>query len=107
MRLARSGNSPHRQVLCSPHRKMREENTLTRKAVGISLIGISASLYSARFLTAAIWGSGVSSWNGDLFRAMLQYTGSDLRTWAAVALLAGIAYLVWGELAERKPRSQK
>lgn len=77
---------------------------MSRRAVGVSLIGVSAILYAARYLTAAVWSSSIASYSSDLFRAMLNYTGPHLRTWSVIALIAGIAYLVWGEVSERKSR---
>jgi hypothetical protein len=71
---------------------------MSRRLAGILLIGISAILYAALYLSAAIFGSSVNSWNSDLFNAMLQYVGKDLVKWSTIALYAGIAYLIWAEI---------
>lgn len=72
---------------------------MSRRIAGISLLGIAALLYATRYLAAAIFGSGVASWDADLFRAMLQYVGGGLTTWSTVALVAGLLYLLWAEIA--------
>ena len=80
---------------------------MNRRAAGISLFAIAALLYSARYLTAAIFGSNLQTWDSALFRAMLEYTQSGLNTWSIIALLLGVIYLVWSEIetlaAKRKP----
>ena len=78
---------------------------MSRRAAGISLIAVSALLYAARYLAAAIFGSGVSSWSSDLFQAMLHNVGRGLATWSLIALVAGILYLVWAEVGEFLKRS--
>ncbi len=59
---------------------------------------IAAFLFAARYVCAAIFGSGVSSWNAFLFRNMYGYVGSGLSVAAGISLLVGIVYLVWGEI---------
>lgn len=71
---------------------------MSRRAAGVRLLAVAAILYSTRYLAAAIFGSGISSWDADLFRAMLQYVGQGPGTWSLAALVAGIIYLVWAEL---------
>jgi arginine exporter protein ArgO len=70
---------------------------MSRRITGVLFLAISALLYSARFITAAIFGSSLANWSSDLFNAMLQYVGKGLVTWSVVALVAGILYLVWAE----------
>ena len=72
---------------------------MNRRGAGISLLLVAAILHSARYLSAAIFGSGLSNWNGNLFLAMLQYVGPSLAIWGYVALGVGVAYLVWGEIS--------
>lgn len=78
--------------------------TLTRRGVGLGFIAIAAFLYSVRFVCAAIFGSGASSWDAEFFRALYAYVGSGLTTAAVVALVAGIAFIVFGELTEGRKR---
>ncbi|KJS03722.1 MAG: DNA helicase [Peptococcaceae bacterium BRH_c4a] len=75
---------------------------MSRRTVGVTLISIAAFLYGVRYLSAAIFGSGVSSWNRDLFESMLEYVGHGLSIWAVVALVVGVAYLVWAEVSHRR-----
>jgi len=71
-----------------------------RRAAGVGFCFIAAFLYSVRYITAAIFGSGVSSWNAELFDAMLQYVGNSLTTLSIVALAVGIVYLVLAEIGK-------
>lgn len=58
--------------------------------IGCTLLGISAFLYAARYITAAIFMGSVRSWNQELFQASYQYVGDDLTTWASIAFVAGL-----------------
>ncbi|MDQ7793816.1 MAG: hypothetical protein RDU89_05305 [bacterium] len=70
---------------------------MSRRATGVAFCAIAALLYAARYLAAAIWGSGVSSWSRELFESLLQYVGAPLVTLSLLALAAGVAYLAWAE----------
>jgi hypothetical protein len=69
-----------------------------RRSTGLGFCGIAAFLYATRYITAAIFGSGVSSWNSDLFHALLQYVGNSLTILSVISLIVGISYLVMGEI---------
>lgn len=71
---------------------------MSRRTTGNTLLVIAALLYSVRYVAAAIFGSGVTSWNKSLFNSMLSSVGSELVTLSAIALVAGISFLVWAEL---------
>lgn len=71
---------------------------MSRRSTGTVLLAVSALLYASRYLAAAIFGSGVSSWNTELFNAMLHNTGPGLLLWSRLAFLAGLAYLVLAEV---------
>ena len=73
---------------------------MSRRGAGVSLVALAGVLYAARYLSAAIFASSGQSWNAETFRAMLGYVGSALLWWSALALAAGVAYLVWGEVQE-------
>jgi hypothetical protein len=75
---------------------------MTRRGVGFGFCAVAAFLYASRFVCAAIFGGHVTSWDGDLFRAMYGYVGSDLTIAAVVSLVVGIAYLIWGESGGRQ-----
>ena len=75
---------------------------MSRRAAGVALVAVAAVLYAARHLAAATFMSSLSNWNAELFASALQYTGQGIVTWAIVALVAGVAYLVWAEIRERR-----
>lgn len=72
---------------------------MSRRTTGVVFCFIAALLYATRYLAAAIFGSGVSSWDAELFRAMLQYVGDGPVVLTILALTIGVAYLVWDEVA--------
>jgi len=72
------------------------------RTTGTLLILVAAILYSPRYLTAAIFGSSLQNWSTDLFNAMLRYVGQGLVVWSLVALVGGLAYLVWAELETKQ-----
>jgi ornithine cyclodeaminase/alanine dehydrogenase-like protein (mu-crystallin family) len=76
----------------------KEENIMSRRKTGALLIVTASILYAARFVTAAIFGSGMSSWNAELFDALLEYVGPELVIASAIALALGLVYLIWGEI---------
>ncbi|MFN7253507.1 MAG: hypothetical protein ACK4M9_22440 [Anaerobacillus sp.] len=73
---------------------------MTKRGAGVAFIAIAAFLLAMKYITAAIFGSGVLSWDAGLFNAMLQYVGNTLNTFSFLALIVGIAYLAWGEYEE-------
>lgn len=75
---------------------------MTKRGTGVSFIAISALLISIKYISAAIFGSGVESWDQELFNAMLSYVGSTLSNFSLWSLLIGIVYIVWGEYEELK-----
>ncbi|WP_181586431.1 hypothetical protein [Paenibacillus taichungensis] len=70
---------------------------MSRRTTGTLLLVIAAFLYSVRYLSAAIFGSGVASWSSELFQKMLKYVGTAPQSWSIAALILGLFYLVWAE----------
>ncbi len=70
---------------------------MNRRAVGVALIGIAAFLYGVKYVTAAIFATNAPGWNSDLFRSMMENVGSGPTAASAVALIAGIGYLLFAE----------
>ena len=66
---------------------------MNNKGVGAVFCLIASVLTAARYMSAAIFMSGVSSWNSELFRAGLEYIGPALPTASVIALAAGIVFL--------------
>lgn len=76
---------------------------MSRRLTGVIFCGVAAILYAARYLTAAIYGSGQqNTWSAQLFGALLGYVGNDLTVAAIVALIVGVAYLIWAEVAPER-----
>ncbi len=71
---------------------------MERRTVGVCFCFISALLFSTRYITAAIFGSNVSSWSKELFNAMLEYTGGELFILSIVSLIIGSVYLISSEI---------
>jgi hypothetical protein len=70
---------------------------INRRFAGVSFCFIAAFLFSMRYISAAIFGSSVSSWSSDLFAQMLRYTGNSLTIVSVIALIVGIIYLILAE----------
>ena len=75
---------------------------MNNKGVGAVFCLIAAILTAARYLSAAVFMSGVVSWNSSLFQAGLSYVGSTLQILAILALAAGLVFLAVGILQDRK-----
>lgn len=70
---------------------------INRRFAGVAFCFIAAFLFSMRYITAAIFGSNVSSWDSELFAVMLKYTGNSLTIASVIALIVGIIYLILAE----------
>jgi hypothetical protein len=70
---------------------------MNRRTVGCAFVGIAAFLYTARYITAAIFTSNMQNWGRDLFQRAMSYVGTDLHLWAFAAILVEVVYLVLGE----------
>ena len=73
---------------------------MSKRGTGVAFIAIAAFLFSAKYISAAIFGSGLASYNEELFNAMLSYIGNPLSICSIIALLLGLAYIAWGEYEE-------
>ena len=71
---------------------------MSRRKTGVTFIAISALLFTTRFISAAIWGSGFTSWNTERFHTLLGYVDQGLTTYAVVALVFGALYILWAEI---------
>ena len=78
---------------------------MNRRGAGIQLLAIATTLYVSRFVSAAIYGSSATYWNNELFQSMLKYIGNMPQTLSIIAALAGIIYLVWGEIDELRKKN--
>ncbi len=75
---------------------------MNNKGVGALFCLISALLFSARYLTAAIFMSGTQSWSAELFSSALQYVGTPLLIAAICTLIAGVIFLAAGVAQDKK-----
>ena len=73
---------------------------MNKRGAGVVFCLIAALLFSARYITAAIFMNNVS----ELFASGLRYQGNALLVLSVISLLAGVAYLVWAEIEEWKRR---
>lgn len=79
---------------------------MNKRGSGIAFIAIAAFLFSTKYISAAIFGSGVLSWDEELFNTMLNYIGSPLSKASMIALIIGVGYIAWGEYDEFKSKKQ-
>jgi hypothetical protein len=77
---------------------------MNKRGAGVVFLVTSAALYASRYIAAAIFGSNVSSWDAELFQAMLSYVGDALLAWSTLLALLGLFYLIWGEWDEWRAR---
>ena len=75
---------------------------MNNKGIGTVFCLIASILMAARYVTAAIFMSGVASWDSELFRAGLDYIGPALPTAAIAALVAGAVFLAVGIIQDIK-----
>ncbi len=73
---------------------------MNKRGTGVLFCLIAAILFASRYIASAIFMSGVSSWNSELFHAGLQYVGSSLNNFSIISLTVGIVYLLWAEISE-------
>jgi multisubunit Na+/H+ antiporter MnhB subunit len=73
---------------------------MNRRGTGVSFCFIAAFLFSVRYISSAIFGSGISSWDSELFNHMLTYVGNTLVVLSVISLGVGIIYLIKAEKEE-------
>lgn len=77
---------------------------MNRRGTGTIFILVAAMLFSTKYISAAIFGSGATSWDQELFDIFLSYTGTSLHALSIVAFISGIVYIGWAEFDEMKSR---
>ena len=75
---------------------------MNNKGIGVVFCLISAILVSAKYLSAAIFISGGTTWDATLFAAGLEYVGPFLSIASVAALIIGILFLGYGVYEEIK-----
>ena len=69
---------------------------MNNKGIGAVFCLISAILISAKYMSAAIFMSNITSWDEDLFASGLENVGPLLSDASLVALIIGILFLGYG-----------
>lgn len=69
---------------------------MNNKGVGVIFCLISAILVSAKYISAAMFMSNVTSWDATLFKSGLEYVGPFLSIEAILAMIIGILFLGYG-----------
>lgn len=66
---------------------------MNNKMIGTIFCLIAVILISAKYVAAAVFMSGVTSWDAELFAAGLEYVGPLLSRFAIISLIVGIFFL--------------
>lgn len=77
---------------------------MNKRGTGTIFCLIAAILFSTLYIAAAIYMSGVSSWDANLFSSGLEYVGSPLFYLSIISLMIGVGYLIWGELEDKRKK---
>lgn len=77
---------------------MKREVRMNKRGAGVIFCLIAGLLFTARYFVAAIFMSGVASWDSELFAAGLEYQGNGLIICSIISLAAGVLYLVLSEI---------
>lgn len=71
------------------------------KIVGAILCLCAAILFSARYISAAVYMSGVSAVGNGFFQDGLNYVGPALLIAAVISLIAGVVFIIYGSIKEK------
>lgn len=77
---------------------------MNNKGVGSVFCLISALLMCTRYLSAAIFMTGLSSWSSVMFSNGLEYVGSSLKIASIISLIVGVLFLAYGIYQDIKKR---
>ena len=70
---------------------------MTRQLVGAVFLAVAAILYAARHVGAMVLVANKTGDLGEAYRSALRVGGAELLTLSVIALVVGLAYLLWGE----------
>ena len=74
--------------------------------LGIEFLKISAFLYAARFIAAALMGPGLKDWDPKLFHLSYEYIGKELTYWAIFLAVVGVLMIVIAFIYQHKTDKQ-
>ena len=80
---------------------------MNNKGIGVVFCLIASILMAARYVTAAIYMSSLSTMSSELFRAGLEYIGPALPIAAIAALIVGLIFLGVGIFQDKKGSEKK
>lgn len=75
---------------------------MNKRTAGVMFCLIAGELFAIRYIVAALFMSGVSSWNAMNFAAGLEYQGNGLLIFSIISLVVGIVYLVRAEIEDKR-----
>lgn len=73
---------------------------MSKRGTGVVFCFLAAFLLSIEYISAAIFGSNVSSWNPELFQNMLYSIGDYPLTLSKLSFIAVVGYIIWAEVEE-------
>lgn len=73
---------------------------MEKRLTGVVFCFIAAILFVSRYISAAIYMSGTSTWSSDLFNAGLEYVGMPLLIISIISFVVGVGYLFMAEKSE-------
>lgn len=79
---------------------------MSKRGTGVAFIAIAAFLISAKYISAATLGSGVSNLHKGVFISTMHYVGIPLSLFSIISLIIGVGYIAWGEYEEFKSKKQ-
>ena len=74
---------------------------MNNKGIGAIFCLIAAILGSAKYISTAIFLSSTSSWDAELFKSGMSYTGPILTIAAIAALAVGVIFLILGFVKDK------
>ena len=85
-------------------RKTKGVSVMSKSLIGLGFCAIAAFLFASRYVVAAIFASGVTNLDAEIFSLSLRNAGSGLWRWAALALFVGVVLLAWDLFESRALR---
>ncbi len=70
---------------------------MTRQLVGAVFLAVAAILYAARHVGAMVYNANKTGDMNEAYESALRVGGAELLTLSVIALVVGLAYLLWGE----------
>lgn len=75
---------------------------MNKRGTGVVFCLIATILFVARYLSAAIYLSGTTYLDYELFHNGLEYVGSGLLIFSIISVIIGSVYLILAEVEDKK-----